>query len=756
MNENSVGKPVDRVDGPLKVTGQARYAAEFNQPNMAHAVLVQSSISKGNVTAIETGEAQKIPGVLAIITSKNAQRIKDPKQEKGGGGMAGNTVAPLKDDAVHFDGEDVAVVIADTLERAQWAASKVKVSYHADDPDFDISTSKKTPKKPEEHFGKKLQVKRGDAGGAFENAAVKVDETYSTPAQTHNPMELSATIAVWDGPKLTIYNATQAIIGDRKIVSDMLDVAEENIRVVCPFVGGGFGCKGSTWPHTLLAAVAAQKVGRPVSLVLSRPQMFSSVGHRGKTVQRVALGTDAAGTFSAVRHETKTETSTVGTFIETCGLSSGMLYATPNFEATHELYNLDIPSAAQMRAPGEAPGSFALESAIDELAWKLKVDPLELRLRNYAETDLQKNKPYSSKHLKECYSQAAEKFGWSKRTAEPRSMRDGRILIGYGMATALYPANRSAATVRARMGPDGTLVVVSATQDLGTGTYTIMSQIAADAMGIPVEKVRFELGDSQFPRAPVSGGSQTAASVGPAVRAAVEELRKKLTELSIAAAGSPLNGKPADQISYGDSRIFLKDDEKTGETYAEIVKRNGAAPIEAEASSAPSNKEPLSQEIDPKKANGSGPPKDEFSFWSFGAQFAEVRVDPDLGVIRVSRVVSAFDVGRVLNRKTARSQAIGGIVFGIGAALLEETIRDPRNGRAVNANLADYRVPVNADIPEVEILFVEEPDTNFNPLGARGIGEIGITGITAAIANAVYHATGKRVRELPITPEKIL
>ena len=762
MREETVGKPVDRVDGRLKVTGQARYASEFRRPAMTYAVLVQSTISKGKIASLDTADAQKVPGALAILTYKNMPRLKDPKKDRAGGGMYGDTVAPMQTDVIHSDGENVAVVIADSLENAQLAASKVKVGYTAEKPDIEPETSAGEHEKPAEHFGRKLQMKRGNVEGALAGTHAVIEQTYSTPVEHHNPMEPSGTVAEWDGDRLTIYDATQGIVGDRRIVSDMLGIPLENVRVVCPFVGGGFGCKGATWSHTILAAVAAQKVGRPVNLTLTRPQMFTSVGKRGRTIQRLTLAADETGKLAAINHATQCETSLISDFIEGCGLVSSLLYASPNFQASHEVFKLNTTTSTSMRAPGEAPGSFALESAMDELAYKLKVDPIQLRLTNHADADPQSNKPWSSKHLKECYAKAAEAFGWSKRNPEPGSMRVGRTLIGWGMATAAYPGNRSAASAKAQISADGIVTVISATQDLGTGTYTIMSQIAADAMGVPVSSIRFELGDSLFPKAPVSGGSQTAASVGPAVQAAVEALRKKLTALSQAAPNSPLRGKPADQISFGDSRIFLKDDETKGESYKEIVKRSGQPLLDAEATASVATKEPLTKEVNPAEKADVVPDdpanadKEKHTFWSFGAQFVEVRVDPDTREVRVSRVVSAFNVGRILNRKTARSQAIGGIVFGVGAALLEETVRDPKTGRFVNTNLADYRVPVNADIPDVEILFVDEPDPFINLMGSRGIGEIGITGMAAAIANAVYHATGKRVRDLPITPEKLL
>jgi xanthine dehydrogenase YagR molybdenum-binding subunit len=758
MSETVVGKPIDRVDGKAKVTGQAKYAAEFSFPEMAYAVPVQSSISKGRIKLIDTSEAETLPGVLAILTHKNSPRLKIP--ERSGGGMAGEKIAPLQGDTVHYNGQDVALVIADRFERARAAAMRIKITYELQPAKFDMAAlTGESPELPPEHYGKKLQVQRGKAADAFEKAEVKIEETYSTPIENHNPMEPSASVANWDGESLTVHDATQAIVGSRKVLSEVFGIPLEHVRVICPYVGGAFGCKGSTWPHVFLACMASKHVKRPVQLARPRQQMFTSVGRRPKTVQKIALAADAGGKLTAVRHITTHENSRVSDFIEPCGLATSVLYSTPNFEMEHRIHRLDVNSATFMRAPGEASGTFAIESAMDELAYKLKLDPLELRLRNHADEDPQENKPWSSKHLKECYRNAADAFGWDKRIAEPRSMRDGRFLIGWGMATAIYPGNRSDASARARMLLDGSLVVSSATQDLGTGTYTIMTQIAADAMGVPVESVRFELGDSQLPSAPVSGGSQTAASVGPAVQKAVELLRAKLLELAVASPESPLKGKTEDQIEFGNSRLYVKGEESRGESYKDILRRAKLPSIEAIASAAVATKDQLTKEASQNVSyagDSANADKEKHSFYSFGSHFVEVRVDPDLGTIRVGRVVSAFDVGRVLNLKTARSQALGGVVMGIGMALLEETVRDPKTGRIVTRNLADYRVPVNADVPGIEVLFVNIPDPFISVNGARGIGEIGITGISAAIANAVYHATGKRVRDLPITPEKIL
>jgi xanthine dehydrogenase YagR molybdenum-binding subunit len=538
----------------------------------------------------------------------------------------------------------------------------------------------------------------GEGAGALDEADVKVDATYATPMEHHNPMEPHGTIAHWQGDKLTLYDATQYVFGVKETVAKILGIPAENVRCICPYVGGGFGCKGSAWSHVALAAMAARKVGRPVKLVLERPQMFGPVGGRPQTEQHLVLAAKRDGRIVVVQHEVVSHTSVFEDFTEPSTQPVRALYAYPNGAVRQELAKMNVATPTFQRAPGEATGTFAIESAMDELAAALKMDPLELRLINYAEKEPSSGKPWSSKKLRECYEDAARRFGWSKRTPDPRSMRDGRWLVGWGMATATYPAHRQEAKAIAKLNADGTYLVRSGTQDLGTGTYTICTQIAAEALGVPERKVRFELGDTEYPKAPVSGGSMTAASVGPAVRAACIALRQK-------------------------------------------IDAGGKAPLEAEGSAKPEHGE---EDENPNAER------------SFGALFTEVRVDPALGLIRVPRVVATYSVGRVLNMKTALSQLQGGIVMGVGMALLEETILDKRNGRIVNGNLAEYHVPVNADIGSIEVAFVEENDTVFNDLGARGIGEIGITGVAGALANAVYHATGKRVRNLPITLDKIL
>ncbi|MBW4627350.1 MAG: xanthine dehydrogenase family protein molybdopterin-binding subunit [Brasilonema octagenarum HA4186-MV1] len=728
-----VGKPVNRVDGHLKVTGGARYAAEFPVAKMTYGVTIQSTIAKGKITQIDTKAAEQVPGVLAVITHLNAPKASG---EKGGG----RKLQLLQDNIVLYSGQHIGIVVADTFERAMHAASLVKVRYQEEKPTIHMKDNLDKAYVP----GGKIprneppDKSHGDVAQALTTAAVRVEETYTTPVENHNPMEPHATTAVWQGNQLLVYDATQGIFSAQQKIAGALGIEPGNIRLMSYYVGGGFGCKGSAWSHVPLAAMAARQVNRPVKLVLGRIQMYGPVGFRPETIQQVSLGATRDGKLTALRHSGTSQTSTFDEFIEPVGKSAGMLYACPNIETSHRLVQLDQGTPTYMRAPGEASGSFALESAIDELAYKLNIDPIELRLRNYAEVDPSNKLPWSSKSLRECYKVGAQRFGWQKRNPKPRSMQDGNYLIGWGMATATYPTNRSPASAITQIMADGTALVRSGSQDIGTGTYTVMTQVAAQALGLPVEKIRFELGDTNMPETPVSGGSQTAASVGTAVHLAGNEARSKLLQLALADQASPLYGANAEDVIAENGSLFLKNKSSKSETYARILARHKMKMIEARADAKP------------------GEEKQKYSMHSFGAQFAEVRVNPDSGEIRVTRWVGAFGVGRILNAKTADSQLIGGIVYGIGMALMEHTLTDPNRGRVVNPDLAEYHVPVNADVPPIEVLFVDENDPHINPLGVKGVGEIGITGVAAAIANAVYHATGKRIRDLPITLDKLL
>ncbi len=730
----SIGKPIDRVDGYLKVTGRAKYAAEFAPTGVVHAVLVQSTIGAGEVTGFNLDTAKTMPGVLAIITPDNALRLSTK------GGTQQTVRAPmLQDMRVHYNGQHVAVAVADTLDRAVAAAAAVRVRYRQDEPvtSMDAELSQAYVPKNFRNGERPADSNRGDPDGAFAAAPTKLEATYTTPIEHHNPMEMHATVARWDGDRLTVWTTTQGISGAQQSLAAMFGIDRGNVRVICPYVGGGFGSKGSTWPPAVLAAMAAKVVGRPVKLVVNRAQMFTSNGYRPRTVQKLRFAADEQGHLVAMRHDGFSQMSMpdLGEFAEPVGLATEMLYTCPNVAVTHRLVATNAGLPTYMRAPGLASGNFALESALDELAVALKMDPLEFRLRNYAETEPHENKPFASKMLRDCYRQGAEMFGWSRRSHEPGSMRDGNVLIGWGMATSTYPTHRMPATAHVRLNADGTALVQVGTQDIGTGTYTVMSQVAADTLGLPVERVRFELGDSAFPQAAVSGGSMTVASVGPAVLAGCQAARGKLFDL---ARAEPRLGWQ----SIGDDALRLQNGAIIGPdgraSVAELLASKGMAFIEADSSAKP------------------GDEQKRYAMHAFGAQFAEVRFDPDIGELRVSRFVGAFDGGRILNAKTAHSQLIGGIVYGLGMALLEETHVDVETGRIVNANIAEYLMPVNADVPDIQAILVPSDELNSNPLGAKGIGELPMVGVAAAVANAVYHATGVRVRDLPIRIEHLV
>ena len=703
-----VGAPVDRVDGRLKVTGAAKYSAEIALPNLAYGVLVLSTVASGTVAAIDADSARRAPGVIEVMTSRNAPRV-DAK----GKGAGDRTLIALQDDLVYYDRQPVAVVIADTFEHATDAASLVRVRYAKTRAltRFDEAAEYKPLS-----GGRDADRRKGDAPAALAQAAVKVDQTYVVPAEHHNPMEPHATVAQWDGDQLTVYEATQGVLSARRKLAQVFGLPPGSVRVVSKFIGGGFGGKGTLWSHAVLAAMSAKLVARPVKIALTRPQMFGSVGFRARTVQRVALGAGGDGRLTSIVHETSAQTSVFDEFMAGTGALSAVLYGTSNLLITHRLRRVNYATPTSMRAPGEACGSFALESAMDELAYAAGIDPIDLRLRNDTNVDAA-GLPFSSRALRECLQQGAERFGWSRRDPRARSMRDGRLLVGMGVAAATYPTHRSPASAVVQVRADGSATVQSAGVDIGTGAYTVFTQVAAEALGLPVERVRMELGDSDFPNAPNAGGSTLTASVGSAIKVAALDARAKLLALA---------GNDPTALAGGAGAI------------AALMRNRAVATIEGRSDAKP------------------GEEQQKYAMHAFGAQFAEVRVDPDLGTVRVARFVNAFGCGRILNEKTAKSQYLGGAVWGIGMALLEHTRYDERTGRIMNANLAEYLVPVNADVPAIESIIVPENDPHVNEIGVKGIGEIGIVGAAAAIANAVYHATGKRVRDLPITPEKLL
>jgi xanthine dehydrogenase YagR molybdenum-binding subunit len=740
------GDPITRVDGRLKVTGAAPYAAEIDVARVAHGVLILSDVAKGRVQRIDTSKAERAPGVLAVISHKNVGKLPSQGDQNDKPSPTDRILQLFQDDRVRYDRQPIAVVVADTLDRARYAAHLVDVRCTREPADVTLPDTAAADDKPSPPHGAEpsqqqpSDVTRGDPAAGLAAAAVRIDQVYATPYETHNPMEMHATIAVWHGPKhLTVYDSTQGIFEVQRKVSASLGLPKENVRVISKYVGGGFGSKGSCWSHVVIAAIAARHVGRPVKVMVMRPQMFGPVGFRPATRQRVVLGARKDGALTLIRHESRSETSRFDEFVEHVTAPTRSGYQCPNLYTSERLVRLDTGTPQFMRAPGESTGSFAIESAMDELSYALGIDPIELRLRNYADKDPQTGKPWSSKSLKACYQQAAQRFGWAHRDPKPRSMRDGGVLLGWGMATATYPAHQRPASAEASLRPDGTALVKAGSQDIGTGTYTVMTQVAADALGLPLDRVRFDLGDTEMPETPTSGGSATAASVGSAVRMACLALRDKLAELVRGDARSPLHAAAggADLVFDG-ARLVLRSDRARGETVQALLDRHGLRTVDATYAC---------KEMEARK---------HYATRSFGAQLIEVRVDPDLGTVRVSRVVSAFASGRILNAKTARSQYLGGIVWGIGMGLQEQTVYDERLGRVMNADLAEYHVPVNLDVPAIDVIFIDEQDPYVNEIGVKGIGEIGITGVAAALANAVFHATGKRVRDLPITLDKLL
>jgi xanthine dehydrogenase YagR molybdenum-binding subunit len=713
-----------RYDGLAKVTGRAKYAAEFPVENIAYAFVVQATIPAGTVASIDQGAAARAAGVHCVITPFNAPKLTVP----------GN-VNILQDTNVLFNGQPIAVVVARSLPEAEAAAKLLRIQYKEQPAKLDFNALLKTARAPKRGGG---ASHRGDPAASLAKAAVVIDQTYSTPIQNHNPMEPHATIASWDGDKLSVYDATQGISGAQGSLARAFSIPPANVHVQCPFVGGGFGTKGYVWSNTILAAMAAKVAQRPVKLVLGREQMFGPVGSRPNTYQHIKLAASSDGKLLLQQHDSTCYTSLISDWTESAAGQTTLLYDSESLTTSHSLVEMNLGMGTWQRAPGEATGSVGLEIALDELAEKLNIDPIQLRLINYAEKDPRQGLPWSSKHLRECYTQAAERFGWSKRTAQPGQHREGNKLIGYGMATANYGASRRPSAAVVRFLPNGRVFVGVGTQDLGTGTYTILAQTAADALFMDPALVDVKLGDSTLPPSGGSGGSTTAASVCPGVYDAAMQAKLKLAQLAVADTQSPLHGATAEDIETKDGKLCLKSSPEKSETITALIARNGNTPVEATATS----------EM-PKD-------RDSFSSHSWGAIFAEVAVDADTHMVQVRRMVGTYDIGTLINTKTGTNQLVGGVVWGVSMALHEETLIDPTYGRTVNENFAEYHVPVNADIHEIDVTAVGIPDYKFNPLGSRGIGEIGITGAAAAIANAIYNATGKRVRDLPITLDKIM
>jgi xanthine dehydrogenase YagR molybdenum-binding subunit len=725
-----IGTPQPRVDGPLKVSGAAAYAGDVKIPNLAFGVVLCSTIVKGRITAIDTSAATAQPGVLGIITYQNCPPVHKPPKPIP---SQGQSLIPLQSPQISYYGQHVGVVIAESFEAASAAADLVKITYQPATPASQFAIAKMA-----KAAGGTRDMAWGKAAAAPNKAAVTISQQYSTPYQHHNPIEPPTTTANWVGDTLTLYDGTQWLAGVRTLVAALLGIAPANIRVMSPFVGGSFGAKRVVWPHVYLAALAARSVNRPVRLSVTRTQMYTTLGYRPQTIQKLTLVAGRDGTLQSLSHSAATTTSEFDSFIEPASAKTGMMYACPNGSSTRTLAKVALGTPTTMRAPGESTGFFALECGMDELAYAVNVDPLKLRLLNHANADPTSKLPWSSKSLKECYAKGAAQFGWNKRKPTPASMRDGPLLIGMGMASAAYPANRSPASASVTLYADGHAVVESATHEMGGGTYTAMAIIAASTLGLDINQVQAQLGDSILPATTVSGGSRTVNSVGPAVEAAALQVIDRLVALAIADPTSPLYQAEAGQVVASGGSLRLKSKPSSADPIAKILARHNLPSVQMSASTAPN-------------AAAS-----KFSQYAFGAHFAEVRVDPDLGEVRVARYVGAFAAGQIINPLTASSQLVGGIVGGIGMALLEESVVDPNIGTFITRNLADYRVPVHADIPPIEVILVPETDAVTSPLGTKGVGELGIVGAAAAIANAVFHATGKRIRDLPITPEKLL
>ena len=733
-----VSRPVDRIDGRLKVTGKAPFTAEFAIDGLTHAALANSTIAKGRIARIDLSEAQAAPGVVAILTHENAPRLKRPSLlnvNNVGKGVGSSDLPIMQDDAIHYDGQAVAVVVAQTLEQAEHAASLVRVEYAAGTARVSFDALKGEAETPSEVLGEDPEVRKGDAEAALAAASFQVDNVYRTPRHNHNALEPHATIALWESDdELLVYDSTQFVNGTKHQLARVFRLKPDDVRVISPFVGGAFGGKWALWSNTVLCAAAAKIAGRPVKLFLSREGTFRIIGGRTMAEQRVALGADRDGRFTALVHTGTTATTSHANFPEQFSLLARHLYDTETKLIGQKVFNLDTVANTWMRAPGEAMATFALESAIDELAHKMGIDPIELRRINEPEKDPTKGTAFSSRNLLEAYRRGAEKFGWSGRSAEPGTRRDGKWLIGQGVATAYYPVFRFPATVRVRLDADGSALVQAAGSEMGMGTATAQIQHAAERLGLPMDKVSFEYGDSALPDSAVTaGGSSQTATIMAAVQPAVEKLHKKL--MALVTDDSPLAG--ANDVEARDGGLYRVGESGAGESYAAILQRAGQAYLEVEASS--------SMPMETMK----------YSMASYGAQFCEVRVNAETGELRVSRWLGSFDCGRIINPKTAASQFRGGIIMGIGMALSEETQFDDRRGRIVNRSLAEYHIPVHLDVPDIEVIYTDIPDA-LMPLGARGVGEIGITGTAAAIANAVFNATGKRIRDLPITLDKLL
>ncbi|MCZ7460506.1 xanthine dehydrogenase family protein molybdopterin-binding subunit [Streptomyces sp. WMMC940] len=739
---SAIGQPLDRVDGRAKVTGHARYSAEIPVPDTAYAYVVGSRIAAGRVTDIDASAAQAEEGVLTVLTHRNLPRIAEQPPlipSLAGTAAPGQTFFPMQDDTVHYAGQQIAIVVADTWERAQHAARLVRVSYEETTPVTTLDQGRDRTYVPQRIFGGWIpgRLERGDVESGLVEADVRVEGTFTYAANNHNPIEPACTTAQWEGDELLLYDTTQGVNATQMTVSRLLGLPMSKIRVMGHYVGGSFGCKAMIHAHSALAAMAAREVGRPVKLVLTREQMFTSVGHREEQEQHLTLGAKRDGRLTAIRHHKLSPTSHFDDWAEPSIGVSSEIYACPDYEGLYRLFRANTMTPTFMRAPGEASGMFALECSMDELAHELGMDPIELRLRNHTDVDAMSGRPWSSSGLRECYERGARRFGWSGRAPRPGTRREGDWLIGTGMATACYPVAPPAnpQRARARLYADGTAVVQAATPDFGTGVATVMTQVAAEGLGMGVDRCRFENGDTDLPNIAAAVGSAGAGMISAAVHAAATALREQLIRRAVGDPRSPLHGADPVDVVVRDGVMSAG---TASDAYADLLQRNFQPDAEASGQWSP--------------PSGDVP----YGMMTFGAQFAEVAVDAELGLVRVRRMTGAFAPGRVLNAKTARSQLMGGMLWGLGQALLEANYMHPGTGRWANSSLGEYLVAVNADAPDVDVELIEVEDAIVNPLGVKGVGEIGQVGAAAAIANAVHHATGRRVRKLPITIEDLL
>ncbi len=737
-----IGTATSRVDGRAKVTGAAKYAGEFNTAGLAHASLVTSTLAKGRIARIDASEALAVDGVIDVLTHQHRPSMASADSAyKDDTAPEGSPFRPLYDDRIRFSGQPVALVVAEEAEIARFAASLVRVEYEEEAHVTDVHRQRdkavalQTPANPaEDPFAPPRP--RGNAEQALAAAAVRHRGEYHVPIEHHNPMELFASTVIFeDGGRLTVCDKTQGVQNVQRYLCGVLELDPGDVRVLSPYVGGAFGSGLRPQFQAVLAALAARALKRSVRLVLTRQQMYG-LGYRPAMIQQIELGANTGGTLDAITHEAITVTSQYEDFHRQETGWSGLLYRCANAKYAHKLARLDLPTPCDMRAPSAATALYALECAMDELAAALGLDPLELRLRCYSERDQNTGRPYSSKSLRDCYRKGAEAFGWNQRNPEPRSMRDGAELVGWGMASGVWEALQVPIAVRIVLTANGHAEVSCATSDIGTGTYTIMAQVAADMLGLPLDNVTIKLGDSTLPQSPVEGGSWIAASVSNGIMTTAGAVREELLRLAKQVTNSPLADASPDEVALVDGKLASLRDASRAVSIAEAMRHGGVDRIDEERTT--------TFDDDGSHAHN-----------THSAIFAEVKVDEELGVIRVTRVVSTVAAGRILNTKAASSQIIGGVVWGIGMALHEETLVDHKFGRVMNANIAEYHVPVNADVHDIEVIFVDEPDDIVNPLGIKGLGEIGIVGVAAAIANAIHHATGKRVRDLPITLDKL-